>query len=117
MPKEAWNSAYLAEGLQPLVDAMKSRVSSKATAPPVLVLFTIDEVDGLSSVTVDSGSTCYDIFLSALQGFRPHNPYFIITLSTHPHLDLRAPTLRHVSCLRDVRPDTVKQGTLDRTAL
>ncbi|KAI0661522.1 hypothetical protein C8Q70DRAFT_1119057 [Cubamyces menziesii] len=74
VPKEAWNSAYLAEGLQPLVDAMKSRVSSKTTPPPVLILFTIDEVDGLSSVTVDSGFTCYDIFLSALQDFRPHNP-------------------------------------------
>ncbi|KAJ8462310.1 hypothetical protein ONZ51_g10986 [Trametes cubensis] len=85
VPKEAWNSAYLAEGLQPLVDAMKSRVSSKTTPPPVLILFTIDEVDGLSSVTVDSGFTCYDIFLSALQDFRPHNPYLNTSTSRPPH--------------------------------
>ena len=110
VPKEAEFEAYLKNGLQPLVDAIKSRVSTDVT-PPILVLFTLDEAGGLSNVRVgsvwdgdDDGSTCYDVLLSALQDFEPRNPYFIIALSTHSRLDLRAAMHRRVNHARGVGP-------------
>ncbi|KAI0661499.1 hypothetical protein C8Q70DRAFT_965144 [Cubamyces menziesii] len=124
VPKETEFEAYLKNGLQPLEDAIKSRVSTgvtapstgvaapstDVTAPSILILFTLDEVDGLSSVSVDDGSTCYDVLLSALQDFQPQNPYFIITLSTHSRLDLHAPAHRRVNSARGAGPYAFHQA-------
>ncbi|KAH9902800.1 hypothetical protein C8Q73DRAFT_671815 [Cubamyces lactineus] len=116
-PKEAESEFYLKNGLQPLVDAIKSRVSPDVTAPPVLILFTLDGVDGLSNVHVgsawdgdDDGSSCYDVLLSALQDFGPYNPYFTISLSTHSRLDLGAPMYRRVHSARGVGPYAFHQA-------
>ncbi|KAH9902805.1 hypothetical protein C8Q73DRAFT_671837 [Cubamyces lactineus] len=58
----------------------------------------------------DDGSTCYDALLSALQDFGSHNPYFVITLSTHSRLDLHAPTHRRVHSARGADPYAFHQA-------
>ncbi|GJE95213.1 hypothetical protein PsYK624_113940 [Phanerochaete sordida] len=117
--KEAFLTCQTKDSLESLIKAIKSRLESaaKKDLPSVLILFTVDEVDGLSQVDMkrskvsnDAPLTAYDIFLSSLQGFDLSLPYFVLTLSTHSRLDKHAPARRHHTSGRGGSRDAIHQA-------